>query len=118
MLRTSFIARCFAPRPRFQPKLEVLEDRLAPAGYSVTDLGTPSGYSSFHADAINASGQIVGQGCGAGGSMNAEVERGRGRPPLPLGGEHNVHVAEPAFGLPGPVWGPLGRSLPFPSLRR
>jgi probable HAF family extracellular repeat protein len=48
--------------------LEVLEDRLTPSGYSVTDLGVPSGYSSFQADAINASGQIVGQATAANGS--------------------------------------------------
>jgi probable HAF family extracellular repeat protein len=56
MLRSSSVSR-----PRFQPQLEVLEDRLAPAGYTVTALGAPSGYSSFQADAINASGQILGQ---------------------------------------------------------
>src|SRR5262249_53940828 len=64
MLRPSSVSR-----PRFQPKLEVLEDRLAPAGYAVTDLGTPSGYSSFQAEAINASGQVVGQTTAANGSV-------------------------------------------------
>jgi probable HAF family extracellular repeat protein len=64
MLRPSSVLR-----PRSQPQLEVLEDRLAPAGFAVTDLGVPGGYSSFHADAINASGQIVGQATAASGAV-------------------------------------------------
>jgi probable HAF family extracellular repeat protein len=69
MLRPSSFARRSPTRPGFTPRLEALEDRLAPAVYSLTDLGTPSGYSSFHADALNASGQVVGFATSGPGSL-------------------------------------------------
>lgn len=43
----------------FQPKLEILEDRLAPANYSLTDLGIPGGFSNVTPYAINNAGEIV-----------------------------------------------------------
>lgn len=46
-------------RPGFQPKLEILEDRLAPANYSLTDLGIPGGFSTVVPFAINNAGEIV-----------------------------------------------------------
>jgi probable HAF family extracellular repeat protein len=49
-------------RTKFGTKLllEVLEDRTLLTTYTVTDLGTLSGYSSSYPTAINDSGQIVG----------------------------------------------------------
>lgn len=47
------------PRLCFRPKLETLEDRLAPAGYSLTDLGTPSGFSEVVPYALSNNGQVV-----------------------------------------------------------
>jgi probable HAF family extracellular repeat protein len=62
MFRNSFAARRprRAPCPYFPPRLEALEDRLTPSGYSLTDLGgPPSGFISISVTGINNSGQIV-----------------------------------------------------------
>ena len=50
-----------APHRHVQPRLETLEDRLAPAGYSPTDLGAPAALG-FNGFGINNSGQILGSG--------------------------------------------------------
>ncbi len=60
MFRGMFAARRLgrAPRLYFQPRLETLEDRLAPAGYSPTDLGM-AGDIPLGPEVLNNSGQIA-----------------------------------------------------------
>ncbi|HEY7424002.1 MAG TPA: hypothetical protein VH682_07185, partial [Gemmataceae bacterium] len=65
MFRKLFASRHRRPlsRPFRKLMLEALEDRLAPAGFSLTDVGMPNlnpGTTNFQPVAINNSGQIIG----------------------------------------------------------
>ena len=65
---------------------DLLEYRTLLSGFTITDLGTISGYPQSEATGINASGQVAGYAYGGGGRFNAQAflySPGKGM--LPLG---------------------------------